>query len=138
MEQSITQMSVIINTVIDELRSVNIGKKNFVNLYEPTSAYVQYEQFIEFFLFTSYMFTVDLFNSIKQERLDSIQNTFKIILILYIIIVILIFLLLLFIVYTSKHVFNSFLNFIAILPVQYIIEDDGLFKEILMLEKKLL
>ena len=135
MEQSITQMSVVINTVIDELNSLNMGKKKFEDIVSNESSFSQYELFVEYYLFKSYMKTVDLFSVLKEAKVNSIYNIFRVILYCYVVGVVILFFVLLYFVYSSKFVFNTFLNFIGILPVKYLIEDDGLYKDILKLEQ---
>jgi hypothetical protein len=135
MEQSITQMSVVINTVIDELNSLQNKGKTFSDILNTTSAFSQYELFVEYYLFKSYMKTVELFELLKEAKVDSIYNTFQLILYCYVIGVVLLFFILLYFVYSSKFVFNSFLNFIGILPVKYLLEKDDLYKDILKLEQ---
>ena len=44
------------------------------------------------------------------------------------------FILLLHTIYSAKENFNSFLNFIGILPIQYLSEDDIFYRETLKLE----
>ena len=135
MEQSITQMSVVINTVIDELNSLQNKGKTFSDILNTTSAFSQYELFVEYYLFKSYMKTVELFELLKEAKVDSIYNTFQLILYCYVVGVVLLFFILLYFVYSSKFVFNSFLNFIGILPVKYLLEKDDLYKDILKLEQ---
>ena len=135
MEQSITQMSVIINTVIDELNSLKNGNKEFEELIDPSSSFSQYELFVEYYLFKSYMKTVDIFHDFRIMKLNNTKKIFSGILYGYIIGAIVLFFILLYFVYSSKYVFNSFLNFIGILPVKYLIEDDALYKDILKLEQ---
>ena len=53
----------------------------------------------------------------------------------YICFVVILFGLLLYFVYKSKYIFNTFMNFIGILPAKYLIEDANLYKEILKLEQ---
>jgi len=135
MEQSITQMSVIINTVIDELNSLNNENKNFQEILEPSSSFSQYELFVEYYLFKSYMKTVKIFSDFRVSKLNSTRKIFYGILYGYIVGAIILFFILLYFVYSSKYVFNSFLNFIGILPVKYLIEDELLYKDILKLEQ---
>ena len=135
MEQSITQMSVIINTVIDELNSLKNGNKEFEELIDPSSSFSQYELFVEYYLFKSYMKTVNIFYDFRVSKLNSTKKIFYGILYGYIAGAIVLFFILLCFVYSSKYVFNSFLNFIGILPVKYLIEDDILYKDILKLEQ---
>jgi hypothetical protein len=135
MEQSITQMSVIINTVIDELNSLNNENKNFEDILEPSSSFSQYEFFVEYYLFKSYMKTVEIFSDFRLSKLNSTRKIFYGILYGYIVGAVILFFILLYFVYSSKYVFNSFLNFIGILPVKYLIEDEMLYKDILKLEQ---
>ena len=135
MEQSITQMSVVINTVIDELNSLKDGTKFFEDIIDTSSSFSQYELFVEYYLFKSYMKTVDIFQDFRIMKLNNTKKIFSGILYGYIIGAIVLFFILLYFVYSSKYVFNSFLNFIGILPVKYLIEDDALYKDILKLEQ---
>ena len=135
MEQSITQMGVVVNTVIDELNSLNIGTKAFNDIVNETSSFSQYELFIEYYLFKTYMKTVELFMELKIEKVQTIFNTFKIILICYVIGVVFLFFVLLYFISRSKFVFNTFFNFVGILPVKYLMENDILYKETLKLEQ---
>jgi hypothetical protein len=137
MEQSITQMSVIINTVIDTLNLLNTNKTYFKDIVESNSSWSQYEQFVEYYLFLSYMKTVDIFEDFRETKLESTKKTFKTILYAYIAGSVLLFFVMIYFVYSSKYVFNSFLNFIGILPVTYLMEDDGLYKDILKLEQSI-
>ena len=137
MEQSITQMSVILNTVIDELNSLNTGNKQFEELIDSSSAFSQYELFIEFYLFKAYMKTVDIFENFRIRKLKSTKQTFKMICMIYVIGSVLLFFVMLYFVYSSKFIFNSFLNFIGIIPVKYLMEDDTLYKDVLKLESSI-
>ena len=160
MEQSITQMGVVINTVIDELNSLNVegmniggssgeynssitkrnldgevGRNTFESILLPTSAFSQYEVFIEYYLLNAYMKTVSIFLTLKKVKIKSIYDTFRIILYSYIVGVALLFFVLLYLVYSSKNMFNTFLNFVGILPVKFLLEDDTLYKDVLRLEQ---
>ncbi len=137
MEQSITQMSVILNTVIDELNSLNNNEKTFETLIGNTSAFSQYELFIEFYLFKAYMKTVEIFKNFRETNLKSMKKTFKMICYIYVIGSFLLFFIMLYFVYSSRTVFNSFLNFIGIIPVKYLMEDDTLYKDVLKLESSI-
>ena len=81
------------------------------------------------------MKTVEIFQDFRAMKLKSTKKIFLGILYGYIVGAIVLFFILLYFVYSSKYVFNSFLNFIGILPVKYLIEDDVLYKDILKLEQ---
>ena len=162
LEQAITQMGVVINTVIDELNALNLEGMNaggsstenqnrpssllreldnetinntFQSLLLTTSGFSQYEIFIEYYLFYGYMKTVSLLSSLKQVKVKSIYNTFVIILYSYIVGVVLLFFVLVYLIYSSKVMFNTFLNFVGIFPLKYLMEDDALYKDVLRLEQ---
>lgn len=141
MEQSITQMGVVINTVIDELNALNTAgnqyKEKLKSILSKTSAYSQYEFFVEYYFLQAYYKSVEIFLNLKNYKLSQIQEVFLIILIVYIITVLILLITVLQLIYTSKKHFNSFLNFIGILPIKYIEEDPNLFNDLLKLEQKI-
>lgn len=135
MEQSITQMSVVITSVLDDLNSLNQNSKSIAQILQDNSVYSTYEQFVELYLFDSYMKTKQIFKELNAANLDVIYATYQSIMIGYICFVIILFGFLLYFVYKSKFIFNTFMNFIGILPVKYLLEDPTLYKEILKLEQ---
>ena len=137
MEQSITQMSVVINTVLDELNALRLGSKNITVILNNTSSYSQFEYFIEYYFLLAYWKTVDIFDALKADKINSIFNIYLIILIVYIVAVFVLMTLVIKLVYSSRDMLNSFLNFIGILPIKYICEDPELYKDILKLEQKI-
>ena len=56
---------------------------------------------------------------------------------IYVIGSVLLFFVMLYFVCSSKFIFNSFLNFIGIIPVKYLMEDDTLYKDVLRLESSI-
>lgn len=135
MEQSITQMSVVITSVLDDLNSLNQNSKSLAQILQKNSVFITYEQFVELYLFNSYMKTVDIFKTLNSANLNVIYSTYQTTMIGYICFVVILFIFLLYFVYKSKFIFNTFMNFIGILPVKYLLEDPGLYKEILKLEQ---
>ena len=135
MEQSITQMSVVITSVLDDLHSLNQHTKTLEQILAAGSTFNTYEQFMELYLFKSYMKTVLIFRSLNQTNLDLIFSIYRSIMIGYICFVVVLFFFLLYFVYKSKYIFNTFMNFIGILPVKFLLEDPSLYKEILRLER---
>jgi ABC-type polysaccharide transport system permease subunit len=81
------------------------------------------------------MKTVELFSDLKKIKVKTIYDTFRIILYCYIVGIALLFLILLYFVYSSKSMFNTFLNFVGIVPVKYLMEDEQLYKDVLRLEQ---
>ena len=158
LEQSITQMGVAINSVLDELNILNKEETNleenynqlimikdnnndkensFHSLLLPTSEFSQYEIFIEYYLFYGYLKAVSILNSLKQEKLKKIYASFKNIHNIYFVVNILLFFILTRLILSSKVLFNNLLNFVGILPLKYLIEDESLYKEVLKLDRQL-
>ena len=150
MEQGITQMGVSVASVTDELNSLNdLGKvldnslagenvdnpKTFDELMDRDAAFFQFGIFVEYYLFKSYIETYKIFDILRAVKLDKIKSSFDIILYCYVILCILLLINLLYLVNQSKYLLNSFLNFVGILPVKYLIEDENFYQETLRLEQ---
>jgi hypothetical protein len=132
LEQSIAQMGVIIGTVIDELNSVNDPKnvKTLKSLIEK-SAFIEYVQFCQYYLFKAFNETSNIFTEFSKEKINKKMKIIGIILMVYIIITIILFILQVYFVYSFNYLFSSFINFIGILPIKYLSEDENFYKEII-------
>ena len=134
LEQTITQLGVELNTILDDFKSINSVEKtlNEVNDYPGTLG--QIEVFINFFFLHSFEKSLNLFSKIRD---DNVRNIKKILNSIFIVIIFCfpgtIFLLIYFI-YNLNDDFNSFLNFIGILPIQYLSEDENFYRDTLKLE----
>ena len=155
MEQGITQLGLSVASVTDELNSLNdlsdvlnsgdnanngnVSIDNpltFDNLTKQnTSAFFQFSIFVEYYLFESYLQTYQIFDVLRDVKLENIKNSFNIILYIYLVGSILLLIILLYFVYESKYLLNSFLNFVGIFPVKYLMEDNNLYHETLNLEQ---
>ena len=137
MEQAITHMGIIIGTVMNELEALNTFNSPIVlfNLMNQ-STFIMYEQFTEYYLLRAYNKTTYVFKDLREERLNSIILIIKYILLSYIMISIIVFILLTYFTFKYKYIFNSFLNFIGILPIQYLSEDENLYNEIISFGNK--
>jgi hypothetical protein len=156
MEQGITQLGLSVASVTDELNSLNdlsdvLNKKDnntnntnstidnpktFDNLTkESESAFFQFSIFVEYYLFESYLQTYKIFDVLRDVKLENIKNSFNIILYIYLVGSILLLIILLYFVYESQYLLNSFLNFVGIFPVKYIMEDNVLYHDTLRLEQ---
>ena len=157
MEQGITQLGLSVASVTDELNSLNdlsdvLNKnddnandnktstvenpKTFDNLTkDENSAFFQFSIFVEYYLFESYLQTYKIFNVLRDVKLEKIKNSFNIILYCYLVGSIILLFILLYFVYESKYLLNSFLNFVGIFPVKYLMEDNNLYHETLALEQ---
>ena len=137
MEQTITHMGVVIGLVINELQTLNLynDPKFLFNLVNESS-FITYEQFTEYYLLRAYNKTIYVFKSLRKEKLNSIYSGINHIFLIYFIVLIILFIALTYILYNYKYIFNTFLNFIGILPIQYIYEDEILYQEIIKFGNK--
>ena len=86
-------------------------------------------------MFESYLQTYKIFNVLRDVKLEKIKNSFNTILYCYLVGSIILLFILLYFVYESKYLLNSFLNFVGIFPVKYLMEDNNLYHETLALEQ---
>ena len=136
-EQAITQMGVIIGTVLDELQSINSehNSRTLIDLM-GNSAFIEYVQFNEYYLFKAYNKTIIIFEEFRNEKLKYIQALITKILYIYIIISLILFALLVILVYKFNFLFSSFLNFIGILPLKFLSDDQQFYNEIIKFADK--
>ena len=136
-EQTLAQVGSILSSVLDELRSLN-DKNNNVTLFDTLeqSSFIIYEQFIEFYLIRAFNETNSIFIALRDSKLNHILKLMQIFSSIYIIVSIFLFGLFIFFVYDSKNLFISSLNFIGIVPWQYLYEDDNFYKEIIVFGNK--
>ena len=85
----------------------------------------------------SFWKTSDLFDQIKEIKIKNIRKLYIIITIFYIAITMILILIVRHVIRKSRKVFNSFLNFIVILPAKFLGDDSYFLEEILKLEDKL-
>ena len=137
MEPAITQMGVILGTVLDELQSLNNVNNNItlLNLINQ-SAFIEYVEFNEYYLYKAFNKTSSLFTLFRNDKIKSNENKLKLILYFYIFIIGILFSLLVYFVYSFNKLFTSFLNFIGILPLKFISEDENFYNEIMKFVNK--
>ena len=104
---------------------------------ETNSAYRRFEFFVIYYFLKSFWETSKIFEQIKEVKIDNINNIYLIITIVYIIITIFMIIVVRYIIRSSKKIFNSFLNFIVILPAKFLRYDSYFLEEVLKLEDKL-
>ena len=131
------QMSVMVNSVIDEISLIEdeLGFNNTIN--GNTTNFKKYEFFVEYYLLLSYLKNQEIFNDLRIDETKYFSKLTMEILIIYLVIYLILFILLCFIIFMYKYVYNSLFNFIAILAIKFISDDEYLYKRIIELEKKL-
>ena len=140
MEQSLTQMSVALTSVLDDLKNINnkdISIKNITIFLDSKSYFREFQNFIEYYFYLAYLETAEMFNILRKDIVKNIKNKFDILLILYLIVSIFLFGIIFLFIYSIRSYFNSFLNFVAIFPLKFLIEDENLFRQTLRLNDSL-
>ena len=132
MEQTKNKMGFILGTIIDELGALNIKSKTFKEVIQ-SSTLNTYEAYFVFYYQRTYLILDEMFNELRSEKLNFIITLLQLILFSYIAISIFLSLIFIFIIYGYKNMFNSFLNFIRILPTKYSLEDEKFYKEVIKL-----
>ena len=137
LEQAIIQMGGIISSVLDELDSLNdiTNQKTLITLNKESS-FIIYEQFMEYYLLKAYKITISIFSDLRRQTIEASLSKLTLFLIIFIVVLVILCLLFLYFIYDSKNLFNSFLNFICILPSKYISEDKNFYKEIIQFGNK--
>mgnify|MGYP006873009655 CR=1 FL=1 len=137
MEQAIIQMGVMVNSVIDELTLIK-DQKDFYNIIKGNSSnFKKYELFIEYYLLLSYLKNEEIFNNFRINETHYFSNLTMKIIIIYFIVYLVLFIMLCYFIFMYKYIYNSLFNFIAILSIKFISDDEYLNKKIIELEKKL-
>jgi hypothetical protein len=137
MEQAIIQLGVMVNSVIDELTLIN-DQKDFYNIVKGNyTSFKKYETFIEYYLLLSYLKNEEIFNNFSIDEANYFKNLTMKLIIIYFIVYVVLFIMLCYFIFMYKYIYNSLFNFIAILSIKFISDDEYLNKKIIELEKKL-
>ena len=132
MELTITKMGALTNTIVEELESINIGSKSFNEVIQADSLVI-YEAFIGYYYQRAFLILDEMFSELGHEKLYSIISILRINLIINNILSDILFGIFVYLIYRYKNIFNSFLNFIVVLPYNYIIEDKDFYEQIIKL-----
>ena len=137
MEQSITQMIIEKNSVEDELSALYRHDKNIIDIMEIDSSFRRFEFFVIYYFLKSFWETAKIFEEIKEIKIKDINKIYLIITIVYMVITFFLIIVVRYVIRSSRKVFNSFLNFIVILPAKFLGYDSYFLEEVLKLEEKL-
>ena len=137
MEQAIIQISVIINNVIDELSLIESIDDFNNTVYGNETSFKKYEFFTEYYLLLSYLKNGEIVDNLRIDETKNVSKITTNIIIIYFIIFLLLFILLCYLIFMYKYIYNSLFNFIAILSVKFISDDEKFYEKIIELDKKL-
>jgi len=137
MEQAIIQITVIINNVIDEISLIsNIDDFNNT-VYGNTTNFKKYELFTQYYLLLSYLKNDEIVDKLRNDETKNVSKITTNIIIIYFVGFLVLFILLCYFIFMYKYIYNSLFNFIAILSVKFISDDEKFYEKIIELEKKL-
>jgi hypothetical protein len=133
-EQVILQLNLAINNYIKYIEDYNAGFKTYDKIIDNLNSLYA---FFDLYFFPGFLAVNNFFKFIGEKRLNRYNIHFDIIKWIYIIIAIILCLLLFLVIYSFKIVLTSFLNFIAIIPLHYLKEDEDFYEDVMKLEKNL-
>ena len=140
MEQALTQMTTSVFSALDLIINVNrpdVEKEDLIKVFLPNKAFINFHFFMEYYFYEAYLKTATLFNSLRDQTVKDIKKKYIILLVLYLLVSILLFFLIMLYIYSIRNNFNSFLYFIPIFPLKFLVEEENLFKQILRLNDNL-
>ena len=129
-EQSTIQFRLHLDNLLITLVQINENE-----VYEPDYSILYYiEIYITSFFLLFFESTIEIFDNIRNNYTDSLIWNFNGLCIFYSIMIFFLLIPLNIAIYYAKENFNSFLNFIGIIPVQYLSEDEKFYRDTLNLE----
>jgi hypothetical protein len=133
-EQVILQLNLAINNYLKYIEDYNEGFKTYEQIIDNLESLYS---FFDLYFFPGFLFANNFLRGIGTKTLRKYNIHFNIIKWIYIIIAIILCLLLFLVIYSFKIVLTSFLNFIAIIPLHYLKEDEDFYEDVMKLEKNL-
>ncbi len=133
-EQVFIQLSVFLVTYKQLLEDYSNNLKDFDDIALDI---ISLDFFIDTLFFKGFLKINSILSSLRAKKVDKINNKFIIIMWIYIIICGIFFFILNFFIIQIKHLLISFLNFVGIFPLQYLIEDEDLYLDVLNLKKSI-
>ena len=137
LEQAIIEMGNQFSILISLFSLINTGEEKIEKLLED-DIWKNFDLFMTTYLYNSFEKSHYYFNNLRLRYLEQNKKIFKTIFFTYLIINFIIALIIFFFAYSVVVFFNTFLNFIAIIPVKILIENKDINQEILNISKKLI
>ena len=134
LEQTLTQFSIEINTLLGELKDINDGILTLKDINDFNGTLGKIEVFINYFFLDSFTKTRELFKLIMEDKINDLNSLLNRLFAVVIFLIPIIFILVLIFITFLNNNFTSFLNFIGIFPIQYLSEDKVFYSDTLKLE----
>ena len=137
MEQGIIQFKLELYNSLEDIEDLNNSKITIIEIFSNEKILINIEVFLLYIFSPSFMLTDQLLELIREEKVNNINSIFDNIIIVFFVIIIICIILVFFLIIFIKNNFNDFMNFIAIIPFQYLSEDEKFYLDVLKLERNL-
>ena len=134
-EQSMTKLNSIYTGIAEDLKHVKLNAEKLSSLFDSNSNFHFFSNFMEIFFYDAFVKTNELLDVLKSEIPYVIDSLYAKIVVIYVILMVVFSILLVYIINTAKNLFNSLMNFIYIIPAEYMSGDTIMLRDILTLEK---
>jgi hypothetical protein len=132
-EQSLIQLEIEIFHIIDVFVEINNSNEVLNNLEIIKKTYSNCDDFILNYLYLSFRETQFILRDLEKDNSDIIYRSIERILFFFILGNIFLFIFFLILLYFVFIQFKDFINFIIIFPLEYLIEEENLYLEIIKL-----
>lgn len=137
LDQAIVQTNLLLSNFIEEAPNIRKVNNTLVAVYDPTSFFPQYEQFITSHLYFSYKTYTDNIMALKEVFISSLLSNLYMLLYCFLGLWTISFVLLLYIINKMRKLFFSLIIFFNIIPSKHMLDDVELTNDIIKLKNKL-
>ena len=134
LEQGITQQYIELVSVIELLNNTNNGKANFYEISNLPSTLYYLDFFLTVYFYKAFIIVDENLENIRINKVSEIKKILNFISIVYTIFIGFLFVIGIIFINNNYKMLISFFNFILIIPVEYLSEDENFYSEILKLE----
>jgi hypothetical protein len=136
LQQTIVEMGSRFSVLIDQFSLIRTKKLYLEDLLKSND-WEEYDYFIIYYLYDFFDKSRNLFNNLRFEEVYKYKQIYRIVFSFYLLLDCIILFIMIYFIYSAISLFNSFLNFIAIIPTKIIIQDKEMNEEIKKLEKNI-
>ena len=136
LQQTIVEMGSRFSVLIDQFSLIG-NKELYLEDLLKSADWEEYDYFIIYYLYEFFDKSRNLFNNLRYEEVYKYKQIYRIVFSFYLVLDCIILFIMIYFIYSVISLFNSFLNFIAIIPTKIIIEDKEMNEEIKKLEKNI-
>ena len=134
LEQGITQFYIEFVSVIEIFNNTNNGKVSFYEISNYPSTLFYLDFFLSIYFYKAFIIVDENLEKIRINKVSEINKILNFISIIYTIFIGFLFIIGIFFINNNYKKLISFLNFILIIPVEYLSEDEYFYSEILKME----